>query len=781
MAKPWEKYQPTDQPDGPWARHSAPAPEPDAQQAMGILGGSPADDSHGNLGYLLTRGAARMNTGIANLVPNVGGALGKLGGMLGLGDGSEVFPDARTALADAGGAYGWDQPAEGYFDTAMEMAGPSVLLGPLMTLGMAGQTTNALQQAARSVSPRVVDAIRTQGEAGRQLLATRPGLSTGIDFATGAGAGAGMEAGADLASALDLGPSGTAAAEGIGAMGGGMAVAAPRAIMNTAHRLGSKAYSAMFPDSELRAAREIQGRAVGAQSRGTAAGRTALEQMDQNIETAVPGASAARATGSDDLMSLEAKVAADDPVLGERVSRRRQTAIDTTEALARRAAGTPRGRIEWAEYAINTVLPPGAARVARGNTQEMLKQAEEAYKPAYDTFRQFAVPPTTSMTARQAMLESLDDPELLVNAANRETVRNWVNGVLPEGRELKTANDLIELRHKARTQLRNARAASDGGKNDAANDKAELLDGIEESLTKILNDALDLADPAAATALKAVDDQYRKFKVMQDAVYRTGDRELDPARLETSIRTAAGRGRFARGDEEQALMVARQGRDAAKMLDNPDDAARYVRGLPEPEAAQARSNLSNALLDKSMVAQEGGRRVLSGRELTKHLSKSRESLRAAGFTDEDIGNLERTAATLNMLEKTSPLASERIMTDKQGTALRLISGFAGITGIRHLAKLFGVWDKGASIRVASKGARAGEYLADRWLHDGAERLIREAHMPTAEGRALYRKLLTRPTDPEPQRAEVRQLLRSYAIAAMNESLPEDERVNPDEE
>lgn len=718
----------------------------------------------------LGHGAARMNTGISQLAPDVGGALGKIGGMTGLSDGSPLFPDARTALTSAGAAYGWDQPAETALDKSLEIAGQSFALGPLATAGMAGPAVSATRAATQAVTPGLRPAVETAGREGMKFLAKRPAASTAVDVASGMGAGLGMEGGRELAEVFDLGETGTTALESVGGLGGGMAVLAPNAIMNTTRRTAGSLKRAVLPASEDRAARELQGAAVGAQGRGTIEGRKTLEGMAAATDTAPPGVSAARATGSDDLMSKEARVLADDPVLGRRVDRGREEAWETAADAARAAAGPRQAPGEWEATMVNSVLPPGAAPVRAGTSQEMVKQAKAAFDAAYPEFRTLPLRPDTPATVRQAVTDALDSPDLIVDPDVQTLVSNWVVRNIPGDEAFVTADGILTLREKVRKQLRAARAAAGSGRSAGQSDRAELLDAVDDALTKVLHDSIPV-DKAAG--LKDVDAAYRKFKVLEDAVGRGADRELTPGAMESSLRSAAGKPRLARGAEEETLALNRGGQEAARLLNDPQGAARYVQNVPFEVAKQRRANMTHALLDRATIQPRGGGEpILSGRELAKHVGNSKEALRAAGFTETDITNLERTAATISAIERVSPQAAEKLMTDSTGTMLRLIAGFGGIKALRGLGKMFGVWDKGASIRVASKGARAGEYLSDVYLRDGAARLLRDAHQPTEEGRALYKLLLTRPTDPPRQVAEARRVVRSYMLAVAAEATPD---------
>jgi hypothetical protein len=718
----------------------------------------------------LAHGARRMTTGISQLAPDVGGAGGKLAGMLGVGSGEPWFPDARTALADRGMAYGWDQPAEGFIDRGLEMAGPSAILGPLATLGMAGPAVSATQQAARSAMPGIMPAIRTAGEAGRQFMATRPAASLATDLAGGMGAGMGMEAGRSLGEAFDAGPEVTAALEATFGLGGGALAMGPQAVTRGAQRAGDKLRRAVTPSSELRAAREVQKAAVGAEEMGTAAGRERLEHMDRAVRTAPRGTSPARATESPDLLALEARVMADDPVVGDTIRGQTLGARQNIERLSRRNVGPRQTPGEWEESVVSSVLPPGAQPITRGTTQQMVKQAEDAFGPAYAPFRN--APSSASRNdVRAVVSDALEAPDAIIDDSVRASLAAWAQRNVPADEQLSTVNGLIEFRHKVRTELRRARAGSGTGRSAGAEDRTELLDRMDDALTDLITRQLD---GDMADGLRAVDGQYRKFKVLQDAVGRTVDRELQPGAMEAALRTSAGKPRLARGDEESTLALVRGGRDVARVLKDPQEAARYVQNVPDDVVRQRRANLANEVLDRAVIqARADEPKLLSGRELTKQIDESRASLQAAGFTDRDIRNLERTAATLRMLERQAPPARPDLMTDKTGTMLKLISGFMGIKGIRGLGKMFGVWDKGASIRVASKGARGGEFLSDRYLRSGAERLLRDAHQPTEEGRALYRLLLTKPTDPPAQVREARNVVRAYMLGVAAESTPDD--------
>jgi hypothetical protein len=113
---------------------------------------------------------------------------------------------------------------------------------------------------------------------------------------------------------------------------------------------------------------------------------------------------------------------------------------------------------------------------------------------------------------------------------------------------------LLEARSNIRAEIaRRMRSGDEAG--------AKLLRGAEGELTAHLEAGLS---DEAASALRATDSQYGRYKVVEDAVRRGGDQPggFTPAQLSQAVRASTQKGAYARGGGGALRDLAAAGRES---------------------------------------------------------------------------------------------------------------------------------------------------------------------------------------------------------------------------
>lgn len=251
-----------------------------------------------------------------------------------------------------------------------------------------------------------------------------------------------------------------------------------------------------------------------------------------------------------------------------------------------------RGAREGAEQQFKQTLleqgvAPGAAINRSGDLNQMLSDAYDTFDPAYDAVRNFPVAGTRTGVSR-GLQQAAADPAILADDNARTTVSNWLRNQatqLPQGQPLESG-DLLDLRSEIRKRVR-------GLTDDAQRD---LLQNAEQRLTSHINGQLP---PDAATALAQTDAQYSRYKILENALRKSGDRPggFTPSQLSGAIREATDSGAYARGGGQlrdlasagaetfQTVMPNTGGRNAAIGIPLAAAIAKPTIGVPMGAAA----------------------------------------------------------------------------------------------------------------------------------------------------------------------------------------------------
>ncbi len=269
---------------------------------------------------------------------------------------------------------------------------------------------------------------------------------------------------------------------------------------------------------------------------------------------------------------------------------------------------------QFSQAMIEQALPPGAAPVPRGELPDMLNEAYGRYRTAYDSLKGYAARPDVERGVASGFDAAVNDPTRAIGDDARRSVGRFLDNQLSKlrGKEV-MSEDLLGIRSDLRSE------ASRLTRNQKF-DEAYLVSEAEQAITQQIERNLpeDLV-----TMNRAIDSQYGKYKIAEDAIYRARDRDA-PTPSQWGAAVAKGessRGAYARGGGRMRPEV-RAARDVFQMV-SPATGARVATlgglgalgatlagqaGLNDPMAA-AYMGIPLALLAGS----RGGRRFATGR------------------------------------------------------------------------------------------------------------------------------------------------------------------------
>jgi hypothetical protein len=481
---------------------------------------------------------------------------------------------------------------------------------------------------------------------------------------------------------------------------------------------------------ELRAARQMQERAIDPEL----AARRALEAPE--------GVTPARATGEERLMAQEARLLEDaPPSVSQKVQEDLIKAQENLEQGMRSLYGRPRSEKEWERAVMERVAAPGA-KIEPGTTSRMLDDAYKSFDPLYEKAKNISIP-TEGLA--DTIKKSISDPDLLAGNAQRSLIRNWfgsqynnfiktraADGVIDSG-------DLIELRSIVRGKMRDyGRATTEDSKQ-----YRDILQNIEADLSKTLETQLT-GEPLAA--LRTADSQYRQYKIVEDAVFRSGDGAFTPDRMAESIRMASSsKSAYARGidkTEQELRLLAQAGRKVADVLGDPAAARALVRDFNSTQLRPIKASFIETALNatKSIDRTPGleGRQFVSGTDLKVFLNQNRATAKALKFSDDELKRLDRFANELIVMERKSPAAVAQLFGDGPATYVQLGATLLGARGGQKIAG----GGLGSSLVLASFLAKRARDNVARLTSDKATELMTQA----ITDKKLYAALLTKPTD-----------------------------------
>ena len=234
-------------------------------------------------------------------------------------------------------------------------------------------------------------------------------------------------------------------------------------------------------------------------------------------------------------------------------------------------------RAAWQKVVLGEGLAPGG-QLASGaaDTQEHLANAFDDFGSHYDAFagvrvapvtRQGVViaPPVAATKTTKAVpnpfAKAISDPSALASKDEAETVRRFLDDQLTLIPTTKSGAAAGTVDAASLLKMRsNIRAAGREAVKRQEFPQARLLSNAEDIVTGALENNLD---PKAASALQGLDRQYSRYKVVEDAVARAGDKPegFSPYNLTQALKGSMGKGSFARGEGGELRQLAKAGRE----------------------------------------------------------------------------------------------------------------------------------------------------------------------------------------------------------------------------
>lgn len=524
-----------------------------------------------------------------------------------------------------------------------------------------------------------------------------------------------------------------------GAAGGALPQLGPRA--------GRYALETFAPFTEaggsLRAARQLQERAIDPEAAALA------------VQQAPRGVTPARATGEEALMATERRILEDaPPSLSNRVNQDLQKAKDLSESELLGTYGEPRTQKDWEKSVMERVAAPGTF-IPAGSTSKMLDDAYKSFGPLYNKAKGQSIN-TKGMASD--FVKSVEDPDIIAGDAQRKVIKNWfssqfnnvVRNKQTEG--FIDSGDLIDLRSTVRAKQR------DYGKmqTEESRQYREILSNIEDSITLQLESQLA---GGPLQSLRTADSQYRQYKIVEDAVFKSGDRGFTPDRMSESIRLASSsRSQYARGTEkvEQELrLLAQAGQRIEDVLGDPAKARALVRDFNASQLRPIKADFVKTAYEKNLKVDDDGNLFLSGRDLKAFLTKNNSTARALGFDSKEVTRLNRIANELVMIERKSPEAVTQLFTDGPATFMQL---GAALIGAKSGQRVSG-GGLGSSLVLAQFMSRKARDNLARLTSDKATELLTQA---TTDPK-LYSALLVKPTDSSKSKKEAAQIMNAWLL------------------
>jgi hypothetical protein len=673
------------------------------------------DENLGDESFLnkANRYATAINTGVFSILP----------------------PQAQKKLQDWGITL--PREPEGALESGLVGIGQAL---PLAAGGVAGLTakTAAPWLSGLAAQGGVKGTAAAIGQDIAKTAATRPGLFWGAETAGAFGAGA-ASGSVDSDSPITRQIAGMA-----GGILGGMAPAA-------APGIGRRAIETFLPftkaGGELRAARQMQERAVNPEL----AAQRALEAPE--------GVTPARATGEETLMAQEARILADaPPSVSQRVQEDLLRAQSNVEESLVGLYGKPRVGKEWEKAVMERVAAPGT-KIEPGSTARMLDDAYNSFTPLYDKARNISIP-TEGLV--NSFSKAIRDPDILAGNSQRALIKNWFSSQYNNLIKTKSTDgvvdsgDLLELRSAVRGKMRDyGRATTEDSKQ-----YRDILQNVEAELTKTLETQLS---GSPLNALRTADGQYRQYKIIEDAVFKSGDGAFTPERMAESIRLASSsKSGYARGVnavEQELRLLAQSGRQVADVLGDPAAASALVRDFNPLQLRPIKASFIDTALQATRKVDRTpgseGREFISGTDLKVFLKQNQSTAKALKFSDKELARLNRMANELIVMERRTPEAVSQLFDDGPATFLQLGATLIGAKGGQRAAG----GGLGSSLVLASFMAKKARENLARLTSDKATELLNQA----VTDKKLYAALLTKPTDSAKQVKEAVKTLNAWFV------------------
>lgn len=197
-------------------------------------------------------------------------------------------------------------------------------------------------------------------------------------------------------------------------------------------------------------------------------------------------------------------------------------------------------QVQFGQAMIEGALPPGAVPGARKELSGMLDDAYKQYDTAYDQFEGFYARPDTGPRIKAGFNRAVEDKGQAVSQDSRDTAKSFIDNQLTKirGKDI-MSEDLFSMRSALRKE---------GGRLKKAqkHDESFLIGQAEQAITEQIENIL----PIDLVKLnRAVDTQYGKYKIIEDALASAKDRKYPtPSQWSSAVKRAeSSKGAYARG------------------------------------------------------------------------------------------------------------------------------------------------------------------------------------------------------------------------------------------
>ena len=292
-------------------------------------------------------------------------------------------------------------------------------------------------------------------------------------------------------------------------------------------------------------------------------------------------------------------------------------------------------------------------------------------------------------------------------------------------------------------------------------ERADLLGSAEAVLTKRIQEGLP---EGAVDILNQADSQYRKYKVIERAIFDAADSNLTPEDISRAIQQGnlTTDSRYARGADEttQELRgMAMSGRSTEEVLGDPQRAKLFVRGVEGEDLRAVHADFTDTLFNRAMSAEatDSGQGFLSGEKLLRDLSENAEVMKSLGMSDKQIANLRYIGENILAMGKKPPEAVNNLFEDGPASILQLVAAISGAKSGQRMAGQ----GMGSSLVLAQFMSNKARSTLASLTSNEAERLMKDA----VTDPELYKALLTRKLESQAAMRERAAYLESWLLAS----------------
>tara|TARA_S200002703_G_scaffold159785_1_gene174692 strand:- start:55 stop:2283 length:2229 start_codon:yes stop_codon:yes gene_type:complete len=584
-------------------------------------------------------------------------------------------------------------------------------------------------------------------------IRTQPGRVAAGEIAAAGAAGAAREAV----------PEEYPTAREFATFGGGMLGGAAVDLPTTLKRGAQSTLETIVPFSEeagkIRAAKQMQKRAVDPEA--------AAEQVLAGKKGITP----ARLTGQDTLIAQEKRIIDEFDAQDQAKINQELKAVEEAniEELKKMAEGE-RSLLDWQQSVIQKVTAPGTV-IEKNDIDTMLQKSYESFTPLYKQAHGQRIDVTN---LRKKMLKSIQDKTILSGTKERKAISDFINSQfnsleskIKKSDKIKEidSEDLLEFRSVIRGKIREEKTPTERSKQYRG-----LLQNVETEITKTLENGLT---PNSRDILTNADQQYRQYKIIENAAYKAAEKPFTSENVSSAIREASSSRSFYARDfnetEKQLRKLARTGRSVKSVLGNPEDARNLIKGFSDEELKSIKSEFVRLGLNNSLTYDDiAERNIISVNKLNDYFKNNVGTARALKFTDDELNRINNLNKELLLINKKPDVQVARLFEDEVATFANLLSTLAGAkTGSRFAT------DLGSGLVLSQFFAANARRLIANLTFDKATQLLQQS----VTDPQLYAALLTKDTASLDKKKESARIIQSWLLAnSPPETLPDVEGV-----